>query len=110
MAFVSSGLQKIADLGFPSTRGGSLWLYGSSDPHSTVEGAGYFAGCGFGSRGSSNAAGMLPGDVVIVKNVSTAGTSAATLHVVSSLSTGVWSGNFLAFNSPIHATISAASS
>lgn len=104
MAFKSTGLQKIADLGFPSTNGGSLWLYTSTDAHGVVEGANYFNGAGFGSR-STNAQGMLPGDIVIAKNVSTAGTSAVTLHAVSSISTSTG-----AFNSPIHATVSAASS
>lgn len=104
MAFVSSGLQKIADLGFPTTSGGTLWLYTSTDPHLTVEGLNYFSGAGYGSK-STNAQGMRQGDIVIVKNFSTAGTSACTLHAVSSISTS--SG---AFNSPIHATISAAGS
>ena len=107
MAFVSSGLFKLVDLTGPSTRGGGLWSYTSSDPHATVEAQNYLAGAGFGSR-STAGVGMCPGDIVIVKNVSTAGTSGVTVHAVSGLSTGVWSGAFLAFNSPVHASISVA--
>ena len=66
MAFVSSGLQKIGDLGFPTTSGGSLWLYTSSDPHPTVEGANYLNGAGFGSK-STNAQGMRQGLTLFLK-------------------------------------------
>lgn len=103
MAFVPSGLRKIADLGFASTAGGSLWSYSSSDPHGTVETGSYFSGGGYGSA-STGCVGLQVGDIMIVRNISTAGTSAITLHAVSSLTTST------GWHSAIHATISAASS
>lgn len=102
MAFVSSGLKKVLDIGFASA--GSLWVYSSSDAHATVEGANYFSGCAFGSY-STNTVGMVVGDIVIVRNTSTAGTSAVTVHAVSSLSSSTGQ-----FHPSLHATISAASS
>lgn len=104
MAFVFSGLRKILDLGFATTaQGGSVWAYSSSDPHATVEGAGYFAGTGYGSP-SSNSVGMRVGDLVVALSVSTAGSSAVTWHRVSSLSTST------GFGSAINASVSVASS
>lgn len=103
MAYVSSGLRKIADLGFGSTQGASLWVYSSSDPHGTVEGVSYFQNAGYGSA-STGCVGMLPGDLVICRNISSAGTSSVTVHAVSSLTTST------GWHSSIHATISAASS
>lgn len=103
MAFNLNGLKKILDLGFASTGGGSFWLYTSTDTHATCEAANYFSGAGFGSP-SSNSVGMRVNDLVIVQNVSTAGSSACTLHSVSSLSSST------GWHSAIHASISAASS
>lgn len=105
MAFVSSGLKKVLSLGF--TDGGNLWVYSSSDPHATVEGANYFNGCAAGSY-STNSCGMAVGDIVIVRNFSTAGTSAMTMHAVSSISTSTSSPP--TYHPILHATISVASS
>ncbi|WP_085277794.1 hypothetical protein [Pseudogulbenkiania subflava] len=107
MSYNPSGLRKIADLGFASTGSANVWVYSSSDAHATVEGANYFFGCAFGSA-SSNAVGMQIGDIVIVRNISTAGTSACTLHAVSSISTSTSSPP--SYHPVLHATISAASS
>lgn len=105
MAYVSSGLKKVLDLGHVAS--GSLWVYSSSDPHGSVENANYFFGCAYGSA-SSNACGMQVGDIVIARNISTAGTSAVTVHAVSSISTSTSSPP--TYHPILHATISAASS
>lgn len=94
-------VRKILDFGLTSA--GSLWAYQSTDAHATVEAANYFQGCGAGSP-SSGAVGMRVGDLLVNLSVSTAGTSAITWHRVSSLSTST------GWNSPISATVSAASS
>lgn len=82
--------------------GGSIITYESTHAHAAVEAADFFTGCGFGSE-SGNCIGMRVGDLVCAINQSTAGTSAITWHRVSSLSTST------GWHSPIHATVSAAS-
>ncbi|MCC6208558.1 MAG: hypothetical protein IT488_10465 [Gammaproteobacteria bacterium] len=101
MAYSSTNpARKILDSGIAS--GGSVFIYESTHPHATIEGASFFAGCGKGSH-SDSAVGMQVADLVIAVNQSTAGTSAITMHRVSSLTTSTgWA-------SSIHATVSAAS-
>lgn len=82
---------------------GSVYRYESTHAHAAVEAANFFTGCGAGSP-SSNAIGMRVGDLVIVVNQSTAGTSAISFHRVTSISTSTgWGG-------ALHATVSAGSS
>lgn len=81
---------------------GSVYIYSSTHAHADIEAANFFTGCGFGSP-HANAIGLQIGDLVCNVNVSTAGSSAITWHRVSSLSTST------GWNSPIHATVSAAS-
>lgn len=94
-------VRKVLDFGI--TGAGSFWAYESTNAHGAIEAANFFAGCGFGSP-SSGAVGMRVADLVLAINRSTAGTSAITFHRVDSLSTST------GFGSPIHATVSAASS
>ena len=102
MAYSSTTpVRKILDFGITSA--GSLWAYESTHAHAAVEAANFFTGCGRGSP-SSNCVGMAVGDVLLALSQSTAGTSALTWHRVSSLTTST------GWNSPIHATVSAASS
>lgn len=102
MAYSSTNpVRKLIDFGITSA--GSLWAYESTHPHATVEGAGFFSGCGFGSPGN-NAVGMRIGDLLVNINQSTAGTSAVTWHRVSTISTST------GFGSALNVTVSAASS
>jgi hypothetical protein len=99
MAYSSTNpARKLLDSGISA--GGSVFIYESTHPHATVEGANFFAGCGKGS-GSSAAIGMQVADLVIAVNQSTAGTSGITMHRVTSLSTST------GWNSSIHASVSA---
>jgi hypothetical protein len=102
MAYSSSNpAKKIAGTGMDGA--GSLWAYESTHTHAAVEAANFFAGCGFGSPGN-NAIGMRVGDLLIAICQATSGTSALTLHRVTSISTSTgWGGG-------LHATVSAASS
>lgn len=102
MAYSSTNpAKKIAGTGFDG--GGSLWAYESTHVHGVVEGANFFTGCGFGSPGS-NAIGMRVGDLLIAVCQATSGTSALTMHRVTSISTSTgWGGG-------LHASVSAASS
>lgn len=101
MAYSSTNpARKILDIGIDSA--GSIYIYSSTDTHSTCESAGYFAGCGVGP--GNNCIGMRVGDLVAVACVATSGTSAVTWHRVTSISTSTgWGG-------ALNATISAASS
>ena len=101
MAYSSTNpVKKMLDIGFAS--GGSIYTYESTHIHSVVEGANFFAGCGFGSPGNS-AVGMRVGDLVAAVCVATSGTSAITWHRVTSVSTSTgWGGG-------LHASVSAAS-
>lgn len=93
MAYSSTNpVKKIVSLGFDS--GGSLWTYESTHAHAAVEAANFFAGCGFGSPGN-NAVGMKVGDLVVAVNQSVSGTSAITLHRVTSISTSTGWGSGL---------------
>lgn len=102
MAYSSTNpVNKILNTGIAS--GGSLYTYASTHVHSVIEGANFFAGCGYGSPGNS-AVGMQVGDLLMAVCVATSGTSAVTLHRVTSISTSTgWGGG-------LHATVSAASS
>ncbi|SMF04043.1 hypothetical protein [Pseudogulbenkiania subflava] len=94
-------VRKILDFGIASA--GSIWSYESTHAHAAIEAAGFFAGCGFGSPGSA-AVGMRVGDLLININQSTAGTSAISMHRVTSISTST------GFNGPLNATVSVGSS
>lgn len=105
MAYSSTNpARQITDLGLPSTGGGSIFAYESTHAHAAVEAANFFSGCGFGSPSSDKAIGMRVGDLLVNINQSTAGTSAITWHRVTSLSTST------GWHSPIHASVSVASS
>lgn len=82
MTFSSSGLSKIVEAGL--TSGAAVFRYVSSDPSTAIQATGYFAGCGSGSPGGSNALGMKVGDTVIAQESSAGNTPGrATLHGVS---------------------------
>lgn len=101
MAYSSTNqVRKIVDFGISGA--GSLWSYESTHTHSAIAASNFFTGCGYGSPGAK-AVGMKPGDLLVHMHVSSA-TSAVTWHRVNSLSTST------GFGSPIHATVSAASS
>ncbi len=102
MAYSSTNpVKKIAGTGFDA--GGSIYTYESTHPHASVEAANFFTGCGYGSPGN-NAVGMKVGDLVIAINQSVSGTSAITMHRVTSISTSTgWGGG-------LHASVSVGSS
>lgn len=92
MSFTISKLVLANDLGLGGTSAGSTarvpnhWYYGSSDDSTSIAAAGYFAGCGVGSRGN-NAIGMRIGD--ILTNVESSGGANAgrvTVHSVKASS------------------------
>lgn len=56
----------------------ALWIYASTDVHTDVDAAGYFA--------NGSALGMRVNDVVIV--IKTTSTIGATIHVVSAVTAG----------------------
>jgi len=102
MAYSSTNpVKKILDIGIAS--GGSFWLYESTHAHAAVEAANFFTGAGFGSP-SSGTAGMRIGDLLVNINQSTAGTSAITIHRITTISTST------GFGGGLHATVSVASS
>jgi len=102
MAYSSTNpARSILELAFVS--GQAMHIYESTHAHAAIEAAGFFAGCRRGSP-SSASIGMAVGDLVIAINQSTAGTSAITMHRVSSLSTST------GFGSPINASVSVGSS
>lgn len=77
MAFSSSNLQLI-HVGFNGT-GPKVFLHSSTEAHAAIEATGYFAN---GKR-----FGMTTGDLLMNLAVSSDGSSAATMHIVSA-STG----------------------
>ena len=101
MAYSSSApVRKILDFGFAS--GGSLWTYESTNVHAAIEVANFFTGCGVGSPGNASV-GMRIGDLLVACCVATSGTSAVTMHRVTSISTSTgWGGG-------LHASVSAGS-
>lgn len=77
MAYATTNPPKCVVTGFGG--GPQIWIYASTDPHGTVEGAGYFT--------NGAALGMRVGDVVVVQDTDT-GTYNTTIHSVSAVSAG----------------------
>lgn len=101
----------LLQIGIPTAqnngKASNLYLYQSSHFSSDITAANFFTGCAFGSA-STNAIGMNVGDIVI--NCTTAGF--VSMHAVTSISTSTSASNTgMGCNlSPLHATVSAATS
>lgn len=101
MAFTSTGLSLMVP-GMLNNGSGAVWRYYSSDSSTQILATGYFANCGYGSRGSS-AFQMQIGDVVM--NVESSGGAtpgktnfcgayAATANVASTVASSGYSAGY----------------
>lgn len=86
MAYSSSNVRKILDIGFASA--GGMYLYTSSDAATDITATAYFAGAGAGGRplssDSGRAHGMRYGDIVMNRESSGGVTPGrVTLHAVT---------------------------
>jgi hypothetical protein len=92
MAYSSTNSPRVA-VAFGLTDGKQLFCYESTHAHGVIETTtGFFIGAAFGSPSSGNV-GMKVGDLLMNVCVATSGTSAITIHRVTSLTTSTGFGS-----------------